>query len=380
MQTKRRKQRERYLFLGLILLMSVSVNAQKDGRIEIAAPFLTITPDSRAAGFGDQGAATTADNNSQFWNPSKYLFTSYKGGVSYTYTPWLKNVANGINLHNIAGFYKVDNMQAVSASLRYFSLGDITFRDVNGDVVNEFKPNEFAIDVAYSRKLSSYLSGSVAFRFLRSDLTGGTSIPNISGNAGNSKSASSVAADIALYYERTLANSNEFALGLNLSNLGPKVSYSSSSEKAFIPATFRLGGRYTINLDARNKISALVETSKLMVPSPNYKNGVNVNADKTVLEGVFSSFGDAPGGFSEELKEFTYSIGTEYYYANQIGVRAGYFHESQIKGNRKFFTFGIGAKCNAYTADVAYLVATGGGSSNPLSNTIRFTVGAQIGR
>lgn len=380
MQTKRRKQRRGCLFLGFILLMSISVNAQEGGQIEIAAPFLTITPDSRAAGFGDQGAATTADNNSQFWNPAKYLFASYKGGVSYTYTPWLKNVASGINLHNIAGFYKVDGRQAVSASLRYFSIGDIPIWDINGNVVKEFKPNEFAVDLAYSRKLSEHLSGSVAFRFIRSDLTGGISIPNVSGNAGESNSVSSVAADVALYYQRVLANNNEFALGLNLSNLGPKVSYSSSSEKAFIPATFRLGGRYTFNLNAQNKISALIETSKLMVPSPNYKNGVNTNADKTVLEGVFSSFGDAPGGFSEELKEFTYSIGAEYYYANRFGVRTGYFHESQMKGNRKFFTFGVGVNYNIFAIDLAYLAPTNSGSNNPLGNTIRFTVGAQIGK
>lgn len=361
----------------LFTLLSIVSKSQEANQIIVGAPFLTITPDARSAGFGDQGVATTADNNSQFWNAAKYTTAAYQSGVSYTYTPWMKNVADNINLHSIAGFYKFDDKQAVSASLRYFSLGDINFTDDNGNLTTNAKPNEFAIDAAYSRKLSATLSAAVTFRFLRSDLTGSSSIPNVGGTSTiESKAATSAAADIALYYSKKFTGHNEFAIGLSISNIGPKISYSSDADKVNIPTNLKLGTRYTFDAGENCTVAALLETSKLLVPTPDYdKNGINKNADKTVLEGMFSSFCDASDGFSEELKEFTYSIGTEVNIYNTILARAGYFHESETKGNRQFFTFGVGGKYKMAVIDLAYLVPSTTGKNNPLDNTFRFSVG-----
>lgn len=319
-----------------------------------------------------------ADNNSQFWNPSKYITASYNGGVSYTYTPWMKNVTDDIALHNIAGFYKINSKQAISASLRYFSLGNIVFRDDAGSQTSTFKPNEFAIDFAYSRKLSENLSGAVAFRYFRSDLVGNNSIPNLN---IETQAASAVAADISMLYTKQLGK-NDLAVGLNISNIGPKISYSSDGEKSFIPTNLRLGARYTLNLQPNAKLSFLTETTKLLVPSPNYTTEGSItydkNSDKTVLEGIFSSFGDAQGGFKEEMKEFTYSLGAEFAYSDFFALRTGYFHEAESKGNRKFITFGLGLMYHFTSFDFSYLVPTAGGSKSPLDNTFRFSVGIKL--
>lgn len=363
-----------FLFCAFLVLSSTGIFAQ-DNQVKIGAPFLIIAPDARSAGYGDQGAATSADNNSQFWNPAKYIFSGSSTGASYTFTPWLKNSADDINLHFLSGFYKIGDKQAVSASLRYFSLGTIPFTDISGNKTGEFGANEFALDAAYSRKLSENLSAAVSFRYLRSDLTGN----NASTSTYETKAASTFAADIALYYQRKL-EVNEVAFGVNISNLGTKISYSDNGEKSFIPSNLRLGARYTFNISELHKLSLLAETSKLLVPTPKYENGVDKNADKTVLEGIFTSFGDAPGGFKEEMKEFVYSLGAEYTYAKTISLRSGYFHEAQSKGNRKYFTFGLGANYKSFIFDIAYLVPTNSGSNNPLDNTLRFSVGFQMGK
>lgn len=369
----------RTFFLFGSFLISVSNLFGQDNQINVGAPFLNITPDARAAGYGDQGAATSPDNNSQYWNPAKYAFANGRYGGSYSFTPWLKNITDDINLHYLSGFYKVDNKQTVSASLRYFSLGNISFRDVNGNNTTDFKPNEFSIDVAYSRKLAESLSASIAFRYLRSDLTGNNAIPDLN---IDTKAASAFAADIAIYYQKVVGQ-NEYALGVNISNIGPKISYSNVGEKSFIPTNLRIGVRYTRSIGEKNKISGLLETSKLLVPTPNYKkddmgNTYDANANKGIIDGIFSSFGDAPGGFNEELKEFVYSIGAEYSYANIIALRTGYFHESEMKGNRKFYTFGFGINYKMFTIDASYLVPSSGGRNNPLDNTFRFSLGFQI--
>jgi hypothetical protein len=356
------------------ILISTSNLFGQDNPINVGAPFLTITPDARAAGYGDQGVATSPDNNSQYWNPAKYAFASSRYGGSYSFTPWLKNIADDINLHYLSGFYKVDDKQTVSASLRYFSLGNISFRDNSGYITTDFKPNEFSIDVAYSRKLAESLSASIVFRYLRSDLTGSNSIPDLN---IDTKAASAFAADIALYYQKIVAQ-NEYAFGVTISNIGPKISYSDAGEKSFIPTNLRIGARYTRSISEKSKISGLLETSKLLVPTPNIENGVDKNADKGVMDGIFSSFGDAPGGFSEELKEFVYSIGAEYSYANTVALRTGYFHEAATKGNRKFYTFGFGVNYKMFTIDASYLVPSSGGRNNPLDNTFRFSLGFQI--
>lgn len=348
--------------------------------IRVAAPFLTIAPDSRAAGYGDQGVASNADNNSQYWNPAKYIFTNTKGGFSITYTPWLKNLINGISLSNLSGYVKVGDNQSVSASLRYFSLGEVEFTDNSNTLQKRFKPNELALDAAYSRRLNDILSSSIGFRYISSNLTGAYAL-----DAVETKKASSFAADIALYLEKPISmgyNDAEVAFGMSISNIGSKVSYSNdANSKSFLPTTMRIGGRYSIVANRMHKISGLIETSKLLVPSPEYdEQGNNLNAQKSVVSSIFSSFGDAPGGMKEELNEFTFSLGAEYTFNNTFSLRAGSFTESKNKGNRKFFTVGGGLKYNLLVLDIAYLVPTSNGANNPLANTFRITIGTELGQ
>lgn len=348
--------------------------------IRVGAGFLAITPDSRAAGYGDQGVATSADNCSQYWNPSKYPFHDSKGGASFTYTPWLKNIINGISLNYLSGFYKIDELQTVSASFKYFALGNVEFTDENNTPQKKFSPNELSFDAAYSRKFSENISSAIAFRYFTSNITGG-----YTQNSIETKTASSFAADISLYYQAELGrsyNKNEVALGLSISNIGPKISYNNEAGyKSFIPTTLRLGARYTTEMQRVHKFSFMLETSKLLVPTPNFdESGTNLNADKSVLSAIFSSFGDAPNGFSEELQEFTISLGGEYTYNNMVNFRVGLFNESKSKGNRKFFTLGGGFKYSAFLLDIAYLVPTSNGANSPLSNTFRITIGTEIGK
>lgn len=366
------------LAISAIALLSSNLYGQENA-IKVGATFLMITPDARSAGYGDQGVATSPDNYSQFWNPSKYTFSSNKYGASYSYTPWLKNITDDISLHNLTGFYKIDKRQAISASIRYFSLGNISFKDNYNNITSDFKPNEFAIDAAYSMKLSESLSAAIAFRYLRSDLTGSNAIPDLN---IETKAASAFAADISLYYQKALGK-NEVAFGLSISNIGSKISYSNVGDKSFIPTNLRLGARYTRSVGEKSKVSGLFEAAKLLVPTPNIKtnelgNTYDANASKGVLDGIFSSFSDAPGGFSEEMREIVYSIGLEYNYANSFAFRSGYFHEAQSKGNRKFYTFGIGANYNIFSIDASYLVPASGGRNNPLDNTFRFSLGVAI--
>jgi len=361
------------------ILFTSSVFAQSDvldqefNPIRVAAPFLTITPDSRAAGYGDQGVASSPDNNSQYWNPAKYIFAETKGGFSFTYTPWLKNIINGVSLSNIAGYYRIDESQSISASLRYFSLGEVEFTDNTNTLQKQFKPNEFAFDGAYSRRLNDMLSSAISFRYISSNLTGG-----YTQDAVETKKASSFAADISLYYSQALGryNDGDVAFGLSISNIGSKVAYSNNENaKSFLPTTLRIGGRYTATASRIHRISGLVEVAKLLVPTPKYdEQGTNINGDKDVLGGIFSSFSDMPGGFS-------FSLGAEYSFNNLLSIRAGSFSESKSKGDRKFFTVGGGLKYNLFVLDVSYLIPTSNnGTSNPLANTFRISIGTELGQ
>jgi hypothetical protein len=340
--------------------------------IRVAAPFLTITPDSRAAGYGDQGVASSPDNNSQYWNPSKYIFAEAKGGLSFSYTPWLRNIISGISLNNLAGYYRVDNKQSISASLRYFSLGEVEFTDNSNTVQKQFKPNEFAFDAAYSRRLTDMLSSAICFRYLSSNLTGG-----YAQDAVETKKASSFAADISLYYTKELRgrNDGEVALGMSISNIGSKVAYSDNENaKSFLPTTFRIGGRYSVTANRTHKIAGIFELAKLLVPVPKYDGqGNNVNGNKSVVSGIFGSFADMPGGFS-------FSIGAEYTFNNMLSLRVGSFSESKESGNRKYFTVGGGLKYNMFVLDCAYLIASSSGTDNPLANTFRITIGTELGK
>lgn len=368
-------------FLG-VFSASLQTNAQTTttgaNTIQTAVPFLTIAPDSRAGAMGDVGAATSPDMSSQHWNPAKYAFMESDMGVALSYTPWLRNLVDDINLAYLVGYKKLDDLQTMSASLRYFTLGDITFMSEFGDFQGQQSPNEFALDLGYTRQLSDYFSGSLALRYIRSDLTGGQLINGVESHAGNS-----YAADIAFfYYNEFRANRREsaFSAGINLSNIGAKISYTDGETKDFLPANLRLGAAYTTEMDRYNTIGFSVDINKLMVPTPDTtiinNNGVVVgdgfSSDKSVIAGLFSSFVDAPGGIKEEMQEINISFGLEYWYNKQFALRAGYFYEHETKGNRKYLTAGAGLKMNVFSLDFSYLLPTT--RNHPLENTLRFTL------
>ncbi len=358
--------------------------------ITTAVPFLQIAPDARAGGMGDYGAATSPDANSIHWNAAKMAFIEKSGGFSVSYTPWLRALVNDINLAYISGYKKLKNDQTIAGSLLYFSLGNIDFTDENAVRYATFNPSEWALSFAYSRKLGEDFSGGLALRYIYSNLTGGVAIQN---GTINTHAGTSVAADLSVYYRKDIDVSGKkslLAFGLTMSNIGTKVSYTNTQTKDFIPTNFRLGTNLLIELDQYNTISFGADINKLLIPTPpiylkdstgNY--AVDNNGNKIVLYGkdptgvsvasaLFSSWSDAPGGFKEELKEFTYSIGTEYWYDKQFAIRAGYFHEAATKGNRKFFTIGAGLRYNVFGLDFAYLIPTT--QRNPLENTLRFTL------
>jgi len=356
--------------------------------VQSAVPFLTIAPDSRAGAMGDAGVATSPDVNSMHWNPAKYAFIENKGGVSVSYTPWLRNLVGDIDLINFIGYYKIDKQQVLAASLVYFSLGDIEFRDDESTYVKTAKPNEFSIDVAYSRQFSPHISGGLAFRYIRSDLASGTVSNGVEATAGQA-----FAADISMYYNKKVKLSDKdgkMSFGLNISNIGNKMSYTKDlNNKDFLPINMRLGGALGIDMDNYNSLTATVDFNKLLVPTPpvywtkvnggdsldsNNKHIVRYgkDTDVPVVQGMLQSFSDAPGGFKEEIKEINYSIGLEYWYRKQFAIRTGYFHESETKGNRKFYTIGCGLKLNVFGLDFSYLIPTA--ANNPLAHTLRFTL------
>ena len=353
--------------------------------IATGVPFLTIAPDSRGGAMGDVGAATSADINSQHWNPSKYAFIESEMGVGLSYTPWLRNLVDDINLAYLVGYKKIDDVQTVSSSLRYFSLGDIVFMSEFGQQLATKNPNEFAFDVAYTRLLSDNFSGSVALRFIRSDLTSG-----FTGDGSESFPGNSYAADISFFYRnefRVNRKESVFTAGINISNIGAKISYNEGATKDFIPTNLRLGLGYQTEMDSYNTIAFYADINKLLVPTPNAVDLTNVgdddviggsgfSSDKSVIGGMFSSFGDAPGGFKEELQEVSVAIGAEYMYNEQFALRAGYFYEHENKGNRKFLTAGAGLKLNVFALDFSYLVPTE--RNHPLENTLRFSLSFDI--
>jgi len=372
------------LLLAVVLLFGIQIqhaNAQQKGKastsganvITTGVPFLTIAPDSRSGAMGDAGVAISPDINSQYWNPAKYAFVTSDMGVALSYTPWLRQLVNDINLAYLAGYKRLDDQQTVSASLRYFALGDIQFMQNADDIPTTQSPNEFAVDFGYTRLLSDKFSGAVAIRYIRSDLTGGQMINNTETHAG-----STFATDVAFYYQNELRNNRKnstIAAGINLSNIGGKISYTDGETKDFIPANMKLGVAYTTEMDAYNTITIAFDANKLMVPTPDTARidiFQGAGSSKSVVAGIFSSFTDAPGGMSEELKEITFSLGAEYWYNKQFALRAGYFYEDQSKGNRKYFTAGAGLKMNVFALDFSYLLPVA--QNNPLANTLRFTL------
>jgi hypothetical protein len=354
--------------------------------LQTSVPFLTIAADSRAGAMGDLGAATTPDVNSQQWNAAKYPFIDGKFGVSIAYTPWLTKLVRDINLVYLSAFYKFDDNQVLSGSLRYFSIGEMIFRDEVGTKIGEYHPNEFAVDAAYSRIFSDRISGALTLRYIRSDITGGGTIGIQQYSAGNS-----FAADLSTYYHTPLQlgeQKAEFAWGLCISNLGTKISYTEGSDKLFIPTNLRLGARLTVELDEYNSLTGAFDLNKLLVPTPQKvyedpETGDSIFYGKPEPSSVplswIQSFYDAPGGFNEEMREIMISAGVEYWYRQQFAIRGGYFYENESKGNRKYFTVGIGLQLNAFFLDFSYLFSASG-RSNPLDDTMRFTLGANFGR
>jgi hypothetical protein len=386
--------------LSLIILISTTqIHAQSGNgvnplgqslnAITTAVPFLSIAPDSRAGAMGDIGCATSADINSQSYNPAKYVFSDNMFGFSVSYSPWLANLVKDINLAYLSGYWKITDMDAIAASFRYFSLGSIDFMDEYGYFISSQNPNEFAIDFTYSRKLIDQLSIAITPRFIYSNLTAGQYV-----GGEETKAGLAGAADISLFYEQDFDvkafNNSTLRAGLCISNMGNKMSYSSGTlRRDFLPTNLKLGIGYEMDFDGYNTLTVNGEINKLLVPTnPIYEVdedgrivyneagdpviAYGMNPDVSVPRGMIQSFYDAPGGFKEEMQEVMWALGLEYSYRNLFFFRTGYFHESPYKGNRQFISLGAGIKYSVFGIDVSYLIATQ--QYHPLANTLRFTL------
>ena len=344
--------------------------------VEHAVISQTIAPDARAAGMGDVGAATDPDVNSQYWNPAKYPFCISRAGIALNYTPWLRQLVNDIDLAYLAGYYRIGDYSAISGSLRYFSLGEV-FTDY-GQTDMTVKPYEMSLDVAYSLMLSEHFSMAAALRWIYSDLRYDYS--------EDSKPASAFAADLAMYYNNYInlgSRECQLAFGLNFSNIGSKISFFGDEESQFLPANMRLGASLMVPVDEYNRFTITADANKLLVPTvpaqeegesnSDYQDRVRREySDVSAISGIFKSFGDAPGGFKEELEEIQWSVGAEYVYHDQFSLRAGYHHQAESKGNLKYFTIGGGFRMSVFSLDVGYVISTA--RSNPLDQTLRFTL------
>lgn len=344
--------------------------------ISTGVPLLLIAPDSRAGAMGDVGAASKPDANSIHWNAAKLSFMEKQAGLTFTYSPWLREIVSDIKLMYLSAYYRLDERNTLGASLTYFSLGSIDFFSEDGQQTGTYKPNEFAFDVAYSMKLSENLSMSLTGRYIRSDLTQGQNVGTTSTHAANAG-----AADLGLYYQNkiNLEMPSEYAFGVQISNLGSKISYSDNMESSFLPANLRIGGRYSMDFDQFNNLSVMADFNKLLVPTPPVYDGEgNIFAGKDpnvgVLQGAIQSFYDAPNGFKEELQEISMSLGLEYWYNKILAVRAGYFYEAKNKGARKYLTLGAGLRYNVMGLDISYLISTSALNNNPLKNTLRVSL------
>lgn len=365
--------------LLIAIVFTSAVMAQDEQRLNVvqsAVPFLMVSPDARSGSIGDAGVSSTPDENSMHWNPAKYAFIDKQIGVAINYSPWLHNLVPDINLAYLTGYMRLDKNQTIAASLRYFSLGNIQFTNVFGEPIGDYKPNEFALDGTYSRKFTKTLSGAVAARFIHSNLTLGQNVGSQSTKPGNT-----IAADVAVYQQIPLQfNGMEglFAWGMNISNIGAKISYSNDNiRKDFIPTNLRFGPSLTLDIDDYNRMSFMVDFNKLLVPTtPLYGDSNNIikgmDPDVSVPVGMLHSFYDAPDGFKEELREFSIASGIEYWYNKQFALRGGFFYEDVTKGDRKYFTLGAGLRYNVFGLDFSYLIPLK--QENPLENTLRFSL------
>ncbi len=378
------------LALTTLLIFNMSAVAQgepslpENRAITTGVPFLLITPDARAAGMGDIGVATSTDAFGQQWNPAKYAFAPTKIGFGFSYTPYLSNLVNDIALLNGTFYNRINERSAWAASIKYFSLGDIELREDADDLGITVRPNEFAIDASYSLRLSDHFAMAVSGRYLSSDL-------KIPSETIDASAAGTFAVDIAGFYESPETAYNSFdgrwRFGFNIQNIGPKIKYDDVGRQEFIPTNLKLGGGFEFIFNEFSTLTLNTEVNKLLVPSPQDFNGNGEFMDQedrreyediSFLSGIFKSFGDAPEGFSEELKEFTWALGAEYVYNEAFAFRTGYFNESELKGARKFFTLGAGFKFNATTIDISYLFSASK-VKNPLENTLRFSLSFNLG-
>ena len=377
----------RIIIAGVLSCLSLGVKAADDddtkeklfNPVNYAVISQTIAPDARGGGLGDVGAATDPDVNSQYWNPAKYPFNISRAGVSLNFTPWLRSLVNDMNLAYLSGYYRIGDYSAVSASLRYFNMGEVyTENPEANSKAMTINPYEMSLDVAYSLMLSEKFSLAAAIRWIYSDMR--------FDYKEDSSPASAFAADIAAYYQNYVVIGQrecQLGVGLNISNIGSKITFSGEEYSEFLPANLRLGASLMIPIDEYNRITLAADANKFLVPTvPQQEEGEDAAEykdrvlreynDVSAISGIFKSFSDAPGGFKEEMEEINYGLGAEYVYNDKFALRAGYHHESQSKGNRKYFTVGAGFKMNVFSLDAAYVVATA--KSNPLDQTLRFTL------
>ena len=375
--------------LALLLCFVAVVGRAQDKKdmfnpVNASVTSQTIAPDARAAGMGDVGAATEADVNSQYWNPAKYPFAISRAGVSLNYTPWLRELVSDMDLAYLAGYYRIGDYSAISGSLRYFSLGEVFMTsDISAtDNAMTINPYEMSVDVAYSMMLSEKFSWAAALRFIYSDLTYDYTDDTSPGSA--------FAADVALYYQDYLNLGDrecQVGLGMNVSNIGSKITFGGDDNSEFIPTNLRLGASLMIPIDDYNRFTLAADANKLLVPTyPKQEEGESTEAyqqrvqkdyyDISSISGIVKSFGDAPNGFKEELQEIQWSVGAEYWYNDKFTLRAGYHHEAENKGNRKYFTFGAGFRMSVFSLDAGYVIATA--KSNPLDQTLRFTLSCDM--
>ncbi|MCX7697171.1 MAG: type IX secretion system outer membrane channel protein PorV [Bacteroidales bacterium] len=388
----------KYFPLLLILFVNVLMtNAQSNSNlvqqayklntITTAVPFLLIVPDARGGAMGDAGVASTPDAASTFFNAAKLPFITQQLGFEATYTPWLNQLAKDINLSYLTGFYRLDDQQALAGSVRFFSLGVVNFTNEQGQDIGSYKPNEFAVDAFYARKFTDHFSMAVGLRYIYSNLTGGIYV-----GGAQTKAGQSVATDVDFYYTTETEWFKvpvEIGLGAAITNIGAKITYTENYERAFLPQNLRLGPGFKFKLDDVNILLFTLDLHKLLVPTPPIylKDSLNQNVlddngnliiekgkdpDRSIVNAIFTSFYDAPDGFKEEFHEINYSVGLEYWYANQFALRGGFFYEHPTKGNRKFFTLGAGLKYNVFGLDFSYLIPIE--QRNPLENTLRFSL------
>lgn len=360
------------LFLFTIYNPILAQEEDEINAITTAAPFLMITPDGRAGGMGDVGVATSPDFNNQHHNPAKAAFNQSSLSIGVNFTPWMNKLVNDVYLGGISATGLIDDHSAWSASFKYFTLGEINLTDYDGNEIGIEKPNEMALDGTYALKLNEGFAMGVTLRYIRSDFA-------LKVQDSELKTVNTFGVDVSGYYESMEDNYGDFngvfRGGFNISNIGPKVSYVDGGRENFLPTNLKLGAGFDFIFDDFNKVNLTLETNKLLVPTPNPDED---DSEIGFVEGIFSSFGDAPDGFSEEIKEFTWQVGTEYVYNEAFALRAGYFHESKMKGARQFFTLGAGFKFKATHIDVSYLF-NASDINNPLENTLRFSLGFNLG-